>query len=186
MRLFFAISFPDGVLEQLRALSSPITGVRWISTAGLHLTLQFIGKVDRQMVSRIRDAASIVASERFNQRFDLGLLGVGAFPRSRQPKVLWAGCEVPEALLRLQKDLLSSLQALGLDLEMRPFKAHITVARVRRGMRPEISGWLEQNNDFRTGSFEVQAFHLYSSELGSSGAVYHVVESYSLLEFTTS
>lgn len=181
MRLFFSIELPPIIHGDLACLPAEIPQTRWIPATNLHLTLQFIGDVSKEAALEIKKAVTPISETGFVMR----LTGVGAFPDQKRPSVLWVGVEADEALINLQRAIFSALQLLDLHLEKRRFAPHITIARIRasnrRGSRPDISSWLETNRAFGSKSFNVTEFHLFSSELRPSGAIYRSVATYPLL-----
>ena len=65
--------------------------------------------------------------------FSLALGGVGVFPDSREPRVLWVGIEGDlRPLLELHRQVDATLGRLGLAAERRQFSPHLTVARIGR------------------------------------------------------
>lgn len=62
----------------------------------------------------------------------LRLAGSGRFGASRRPQVMWVGLDGDVAgLTRLAGRLADAARALGLPVEDRPFRAHLTVGRWR-------------------------------------------------------
>lgn len=177
-RLFVAIDVPDDVRGQLEALCSGVPGARWVGTDQLHLTLRFIGEVDGALFRDVMEGLGDVEVP----AFDLALKGVGHFPPRGHAKVLWAGITPNPALKRLRDKVEGALVRLGLDPEERKFSPHITLARFRNGApHRHLGGYLAEHSLFATPSFPVTAFHLYSSQLSSSGAIHTVEASYPLI-----
>src|SRR5205085_5902158 len=78
-----------------------------------------------EISNRISSAASQC------QTFDLHLCGAGCFPPHRAAKIVWAGVEEPTGrLATLAEQIEDAAEQLGFPREDRPFKAHITLARV--------------------------------------------------------
>lgn len=123
-----------GALDPIRQHDLP---VRWAPADSLHLTLKFLGDVEGGEVRRIegvlRDAA-----ERHGP-MELELSGFGAFPSLRRASVLWVGVVPNAALSALQQQVELACSRLGYAREQRPYRPHITVARLRTGARtPDI------------------------------------------------
>ncbi len=87
MRLFVAVELPDEIKDRLVALSSGLHGARWVDPAQMHLTLRFVGGVDRPQADDVADALGQV----YAPRFDVALAGLGEFSARGRPSVLWAG-----------------------------------------------------------------------------------------------
>jgi 2'-5' RNA ligase len=101
----------------------------------LHLTLQFLGAVARARVAALSAALAAVASR--HAPIDVRYVGLGAFPERGPARVLWVGVSEArvEQLAPLAADVGRALAPLGFPPETRPFRAHVTLARVREGRR---------------------------------------------------
>ena len=168
-RLFFAL-WPDGrVREALAGLARQHhsrTGGRPVAPENLHLTLVFLGSVDRRARERLEQGAREVVGE----TFVLPLEHLGHWPR---PRVLWsAPGESPAALLGLVRALRALSAHCGVEPETRPFSAHLTLARKvsrapRTGPHPVIR-------------WPVAGFCLVRSHTLPGGARYEVLRSWAL------
>lgn len=98
-RLFVAIRPPAAHREQLLALMGGVAGARWQRDDQLHLTLRFIGEVDRHRASDIADALRTI---RFAP-FDARIAGVGVFDRRGLIDTLWAGVQPRDPLASLHR-----------------------------------------------------------------------------------
>lgn len=174
-RLFVGIRPPQPVRAQLLGLMGGISGARWQTDEQIHITLRFIGEVDRRVAEDVAGALSIVR----HPRFELALNGIGSFGRRGQPEVVWAGVAPHEPLQALHKKIDQACVGAGLEPERRAYRPHITLARMNRSSGP-LGGLVERSGGVTSPQFEVDAFLLYESELTPGGAVYHVVERYGL------
>jgi 2'-5' RNA ligase len=174
-RLFVAISLPDAVIDALVDLETGMRGARWLPEENFHLTLAFIGEVDRHGLDEIALALGGLAAP----RFDLRLKGCGFFG-DKKPRALWVGAEANPQLAHLQSKVGVSLTRAGFALEKRKFTPHVTLAYLS-GVAPEAAAaYCAVNGLFSAGPFPVGEFHLFESHLGSEAAHYEIVESYSL------
>ncbi|GMQ82937.1 MAG: RNA 2',3'-cyclic phosphodiesterase [Rhodothermia bacterium] len=178
MRFFFAIALPDSVKSELAKLPMMLDHFRWVPVVNLHLTLQFIGKLDQAHLDAVQQAATRVEITEFS----LKLQQAGAFPSSSRTSVLWVGVAVNGGLVTLHRSLYESLSSLDLGLEERTFVPHITVGRTKRGVKIDARNWIADHISFESEPFLVSAFHLFSSELRPSGAIYRRVASYPLVD----
>ncbi len=185
MRLFVALPLPESVRQQLLMLASGVKGAKWQRDDQLHLTLKFLGEVDGATAEDVDQALGNIAMEPFS----VSLAGVGLFGTIKSPRVLWAGVEPETQVSRLYDKVERAMVSLGLAPEARKFSPHVTLARFRSGGRGNrnphaqvggLPGFLESHHGFRTPSFEVPAFALYSSHLGSEGALYRIELEYPL------
>ena len=167
-RLFFAL-WPDEEVRQplarlgREALTFP---GKLVAAENLHLTLVFLGS----MSGKQRYSAEQLASEVTGSSFTLEFDRLGVWPR---PRVLWcAPSRVPPALLQLVNELTRGLNARGLRVPDRPYRAHLTLARkvtsrvVPFGHPPV--------------SWRVSAFHLVASQTLPTGARYRVLAAWPL------
>lgn len=176
IRAFIAISVPEPVLQAIvkaqETLQESGLDIRWVRRGGIHLTLRFLGDIDRDDVEKVR-SAMWQATKLFSP-FTLKGDGVGVFPDLKRPRVVWVGLSGDmEPLRALQRDLESQLNGLGFPREKRSFKGHLTMGRVKGRLdRTKLSAVLEGLGDFQTESFTVQSIVLFQSDLRPDGAVY--------------
>ena len=175
-RLFVAIDFPEEIRQRLSILCCGLPGARWTDPEHLHLTLRFIGDVDAQA---FRDIREILVSVR-SPSFALHLQGVGFFPPRGNPRVLWAGINPCEPLIRLRNRIESLLVGSGLEPEGRKFSPHVTLARLKNTPGTRIGAFLAHNGLFMTEEFQINNFFLYSSILNSKGAKHFIEQDYPL------
>src|SRR5882672_11120459 len=139
MRRFFAIELSAPVAESLHQAAGPLRALEpelsWAPAEKLHLTMKFLGDVDDVGASRLIDAADEVA--RRHRPFEMTLGGVGAFPNFRRARVVVMEVESEPKLEWLHHDLEVACGAAGFEVEGRPFRPHITLARVRTPLSVE-------------------------------------------------
>jgi 2'-5' RNA ligase len=105
--------------------------------------------------------------------FILPVEGAGAFPSEREPRVLWAGVgNGHPRLFQLRQRVDDALLASGLQLDVRTFHPHVTLARCTEDAAPAVGHWLHAHREFAAPPFRVEAFDLYASELHPEGAVH--------------
>ena len=123
---------PEPQREQFSRFFAACTQVapqfRWTPSANLHLTIRFIGNVERAMV----DAVAGALAQRPLAAFDLELGDVGTFGRGRTARVVWLGLRAGvEAATALAAQVEGECGRAGLPAESRPYQAHLTLARAR-------------------------------------------------------
>lgn len=174
-RLFVALRPPRPMREALLAAMGDIPGARWQDDDQLHLTLRFIGEVDRHMAE---DVAATLGSVS-HPAFDLRLDGVGCFDRRGRIDNIWAGVTPHDPVKSLHAAVTGALVRAGIAPEERAFVPHITLARFARGQAP--SGTLPMDSLWPTPvEAHFDHFLLYESELGSTGASYSAIARYRL------
>jgi 2'-5' RNA ligase len=179
-RLFVAVPLPP---EPLAACVALIDGVRrgplgdvprWVRLDNLHLTVRFLGETPPDLVPDV--ALAVRAALAGYRAFDVDLAGAGMFPGPRKPRTLWLGIEQgSEALSALADALDAPLEPLGWPRDDRPYRPHLTVARLDAsspGQGVEVAAALvAEATGWRTG-FRADRVILYRSHLGG-GAPRH-------------
>ncbi|MDP2932303.1 MAG: RNA 2',3'-cyclic phosphodiesterase [Chloroflexota bacterium] len=185
VRSFIAIELPDELKRELTQLEAQLKAggqspVKWVDPNGIHLTLKFLGGVTANVlndVSRVMGEAVRGISP-----FHLEVRELGAFPNLRRVQVIWVGVSGElDKLGQLQQRLESGLAPLGFAPEGRPFKAHLTLARVREQASPDERqklGELIAATGFESAAaIQVEAISLMRSELTRAGAIYSRITS---------
>jgi 2'-5' RNA ligase len=174
MRAFIAIEIEDGVRAALARVQNeaPVTGrgVRWVKPESLHLTLKFLGAVEDARVERVTNAMRAAVAGATT--FELAARGVGCFPNPRSPRVLWAGLADEPALLALAERVERECRALGFPAEERPFRSHITLARIAGRVALDPTRLAPDRPVF--GSWRVPRVVLMESQLSPRGSRYSV------------
>ena len=180
IRAFIAVDLPPAIQEsielQTRRLRQILGNdtVRWVSPGNMHLTLKFLGNTAAPHMDFIKQMLTQAADSQSG--FDLQIGGIGSFPSSKRPRVLWVGIHAPAGLASLQKAVESGTVRLGYEKEERPFSPHLTLGRVRQGIGPgdlqKISNALSSIQLGRIGTARVDSVHLYKSDLNSEGSIY--------------
>ena len=170
MRLFIALSLPQAVRDDLGRLATALPGLRWAPPDNYHLTLRFLGEVERPAARAIDQA---LAALRMPQ-FELSLAGIGGFGEGRQLRSLWAGVDSQPALNRLQARVEQAVTRAGQPPQARRFKPHVTLARCKHGAPPrdKLQPFLAERGLYRSRPFTVERFTLFSSFLTGSGSIY--------------
>lgn len=178
-RLFVGIPLPADVRARLASLCSGLPGAKWVPAENLHLTLRFIGEVGHADAEDIHDALSRV----HGKLFALTITGIGSFETGRKVRTLWTGIQKNDLLIRLQDKVETAIVRCGNEPERRKFKAHITLARFKNGIPVDrIGSFMENNNRFSAGPFDVVSFTLFRSHLGREGSHYEPLAIYPLGE----
>jgi len=172
-RLFVAIRPPEAVRDLLLDTMEGLADLRWQEDEQLHLTLRFVGEVERPLAE---DLAAALASLRFAP-FAVRIAGVGCFDHHKRG-TLWAGVEPRGPLAALAAKVERICVGVGLPPERRAFHPHITLARWSRGAAGSLDRFLARHAALRSEEFSVDAITLFESRLGREGAHYEAVASY--------
>jgi 2'-5' RNA ligase len=181
VRLFVAIELPAELRRLLEERSDTLSSmihssiIRWVRPEGIHLTLKFLGDVPGGKLEAVKEAVRTVGP-RFSP-FEYSVGGLGCFPNTRRPRVIWIGVRERSGRLEvLQAEIEQAYSALGFEKERRPFHPHLTLGRVRRGVRhadhQAVADAITRVEHFSLGDYRVEEICLYRSELKPTGAVY--------------
>jgi len=183
MRAFVALSLPPQEREGIHAALEPLRErglpVRWVEPDALHLTIKFLGEIEGAELEQINGVLAAVAAKHVPLELRVG--GFGAFPSLRRANVLWLGVQGDGVLERLQRDAELAFSKLGYAREQKPFRAHITVGRVKGEARAPDVERIAPGIDYR-GSVRVETIDLMRSHLGGAGARYELLTRWTLGE----
>jgi 2'-5' RNA ligase len=144
-----------------------LDGARWQSDEQLHLTLRFVGEVERPQADDLALALSRISFQPLN----ISIHGVGHFEKKGRVHTIWAQVVPTPALTQLQKSVEHACRSVGLADETRKFTPHITLARVNSSSG-DVTPWLAANANLNAGTFTAERFVLCESELTPNGSVY--------------
>jgi 2'-5' RNA ligase len=175
MRCFIAIEIPSDIRSALIELQTDLRSagadVAWTNPDNVHLTLKFLGEIDKKLISEVEKVCTETIAD--VPPFELKISGTGVFPNARHPRVLWIGLggEI-EKLERLQEQLDERLARVGFDNEEKDFQPHLTIGRIRSNKN--LRELLARSDGYTLPalSFVVQEIVLMKSDLLPSGACY--------------
>jgi RNA 2',3'-cyclic 3'-phosphodiesterase len=173
VRAFFGLAVPEPHRDQLgrflAACAAAAPSFRWTPDSNLHLTVRFIGSIEREAVEHIADRISALAPA----GFELALGDLGIFKRGRLVRVVWLGLRSgAEAASALAGQVEAECVHAGLDGEQRAFQAHLTIARARHRDGSELPPLPPVP---QLGPWRATDLILYSSRLSKTGAVYEPI-----------
>src|SRR4051794_34430459 len=149
-RLFVAIRPPEAIRDLLLDAMEDSPDFRWQDDEQLHLTLRFVGEVERPVADDLAAELSCVHAPPFNLR----IAGTGRFEQ-RSSGALWAGVEPREPVAALAAKVERACIAVGLEPERRAFHPHITLARWKGRRSREIASFLERTRGLASEPFVV-------------------------------
>ncbi len=175
-RLFVGLSLPDSLRGHLARLCHGLPGARWVNPENFHLTLRFIGDVNRHGAADIDGTLQRVQVAPFLLSFQ----GLGTFGQGRNTRAVWARANPAGELTHLQGKIESAVVRAGQPPEARKFIPHVTIARFRKVHADRIRSFVERNGLFRTEPIAITQFVLFESHMGKGGSHYEELASYSL------
>lgn len=168
VRAFLAVYPPARIRVRLAGavedLEIPSADIRRIPEPNIHLTVRFLGSTPPETVERLKAVMDRIS--RGLQPIPLKISGVSAFP-ARRPTVIAADLRASDRLSALAEDLEAVARDLGFDPVERPFRPHLTVARIKRG-RSRLKGFSAPLE----AEFTADELILFKSVLKRSGAEY--------------
>jgi 2'-5' RNA ligase len=181
LRTFIAVELDREFLDNLENLQGRLRqqvaprSVRWVWPQGIHLTLKFLGETRPDQVAAVKPALDRAAAGVVSFTFTAG--GLGCFPNTRRPRVIWVGLYEPTgALARLRDAVESQVAPLGFPTEKRSFRPHLTLGRVQRhASKSEVREIGELVAATETGVLDemrVERVSYIKSDLRPGGAVY--------------
>lgn len=188
IRAFVSIHLPADVREKLRAVQAELAGVvpestiRWTPFDQLHLTLEFLGKVEAEKLPSLETALNAIA--RAHTVFELSAERMGAFSTIRNPRVIWAGIQRDvDAVKTLQAEVKKAVRPFVAEQETRAYRPHVTLGRVRPA-KPRalhrVSDALASTVDRSFGAWRVEEFALMQSKLSPHGSQHSTLATFRL------
>jgi 2'-5' RNA ligase len=162
MRLFVAVVPPRPVLLELRAALSTLPHVdgnlRWTHPESWHITLAFLGEVPKETLPELTERLSRAASRA--TPMELSVAGGGQF----ESHTLWAGLQGDrDRLGRLSETVAAAARRCRVKVDERPFRPHVTLARVRGDELTDLRPYVERMRAFRTPRWLVKEMELFES-----------------------
>ncbi len=174
MRTFVAIEISnDNIINSIKKFQAEINiNAKPVEPKNFHFTLQFLGENSEEISQKIIQALRKIEFSSFS----VNLKGVGAFPKSKFPRVIWVGTDDDggNMLIQLSKKVEKALEPLGFFSD-KPFKPHITVFRIKKKIG-DITNELDSQKTIDFGIQEVTNLKLKKSELTPDGPIYTDLE----------
>lgn len=191
IRSFLAVELREPLRQQLTRVQQELKThlgrqrsidlrISWTQPASIHLTVTFLGDIGESLVEPLRAAVHHVVSTEVPIAIPMDR--VGAFPNLQQPRVLWVGPQASwertsdaQRLTEVCRRIEAACEALGILSDGKPFRAHLTVARVREGERTagQILATCELlQAPITLGTLAMDSVVLMKSELRPSGSLY--------------
>jgi len=180
IRTFIAVELSQEIQDRLGQLQSDfkvsMPDVRWTKYSNIHLTLKFLGDVPLSKIDKIGEALREVAVQ--FPAFTMSLAGIGAFPNSRKPRIVWAGVKKgADELKEIASSIDLSMKRLGFPPEKRRFSPHLTVGRIRHLKNPAaMTEALDKSAVGELGEFTVERISLIKSQLDPAGSIYTTIK----------
>ncbi|MPN10579.1 RNA 2',3'-cyclic phosphodiesterase [bioreactor metagenome] len=185
-RLFIALLVPASIRETLAAVqaglhkAAPNALIRWTNQEQLHLTLRFMGNVPASSLDEL--AAALKAAALKCDALRLCTQGIGFFPNSTRPRVVWSGvADDDHRLERVFQVVQEATNPFTVEPQEHRFTGHITLSRVkaiRSAELAELRLTAEKYEGRSFGAWQANELVLMRSVLSDSGARHEVIHSF--------
>ncbi len=180
-RIFAAIDISDEArrrvfrfVELLRG-QFPDVRVGWVKPEKIHLTLKFLGEIDESQLEKFSEAIEKTSQNISKFKIQIGKTGV--FPSAQNARILWLGLKDETGNLRKLNEILESeCERKGVKKEIRSFKAHLTIGRLKEKSSALVEKHLSE--EFEPIEFESSEIVIYQSELLPQGSIYKIISKY--------
>jgi len=184
LRLFISLDTPEPVKRSMAILRDDLARrmreVRWEDARKFHCTLRFLGSVEHARLGPIEEQVRAAASG--TPPLSLRYSGIGFFPDSGHPRILWVGItDIDGTLGRLQQRISAGLSSLGFIPEERPFHPHVTLGRIGTRRRPDRLTDIMKTCTFEHPPVIVPAVEIMQSVLSPHGSEYLLLRSIPLV-----
>jgi RNA 2',3'-cyclic 3'-phosphodiesterase len=171
MRAFLAIELPSEIKSYLETviagMTSRMRGVRWVRRDGLHVTLKFLGEIEKETAWRIKDMIPGIRTD--YAPFAASISGIDAFPNRRRARVIVVKLgDGIESIKNIFNDIEEGLIKLDIEPEGREYTPHITLGRVKES-QPLLEKDIVPMEEKR---FILDRVVLFQSTLTKEGAQY--------------
>ena len=184
MRFFLAVNFSSGfktqLLNHILILKKTYPKLKWIREENIHITIKFIGEIEKEKLDCISDSLDSLQCSKFN--LSTNSL-IGAFPKLSNPRVIWVGIsdEARKKLVSIYDQVEVVSEKCGFPKEARKFSPHLTIARVPNYLQIKSDFWNSCKNISKQEISDlVNSIQLMQSNLTPQGAEYSIIRDYAL------
>ena len=177
MRYFVAVDIPDSIATSLVSYQ-PDSGskIRLVKPNQMHITLHYIGQAEVETVSKISSSLEKVQAKSFT----ISLNGVGTFSTYNKSKILWAGVSNLDGLRDLYLAVGEALSEIGIQLEQRKYKPHITLARLGKGVPSDVTqDFMTKGSSLDYQDIKISEYILYKSSQVNGVSHYEPIKRFS-------
>ncbi|SOC11072.1 2'-5' RNA ligase [Ureibacillus xyleni] len=166
---FFAVKLPNEVKafigNWIERNKREFPFKRWVHEADYHITLAFLGFAEDEMKAKAVESMATAISD--IPPFSLTLTKIGTFGPAKSPRIFWTGVNESQVLNDLQKQVYQHCIEAGFQLDKKPFRPHITLARKWEGEQPFEKGTATPivTEDGKEVSFQINEVVLYETHL---------------------
>ncbi|WML40885.1 RNA 2',3'-cyclic phosphodiesterase [Neobacillus sp. OS1-2] len=169
---FFAVRIPKEtkriMKDHMEELKETFPFSRWVHHQDLHITLAFLGAADPKRLTAAEKNVKQTLKE--GKSIPLKMNKLGIFGQEDSPRIFWVDTEESTELKAIRNKVFSACERAGFQLETRPFRPHITLARKWNGAEPFQKKLLERWNELQPEPlfFQANEIVLYQTHLKQS------------------
>lgn len=183
-RCFLAVfpppNFQQQVSDRFAALRQKETGIKWVDTHNLHMTLFFLGDLTTSTQNQLSALLQKINFAPFSYLFDMN---IQSFPAGKKARVLWLWAQTrpPGGFQNMHAAILPLINKLQIETERKPFTPHLTLARVRRDYTISSQFWhmAQALPAFESKTFVCNDIVLMRSQLTAKGPRYTEIQRFS-------
>ena len=146
---------------------------KWVEPENLHFTYHFIGDVADDRVDELKSSLADITVEYASF---LKFRGIAVFPNLRRPRILHIPILNSNLLQDIYENIRGVLDSLGFETEMKRFKPHLTLQRIKDVDNEKFRKAIEKYKDFDFGTMDAFKVSLIESKLTSRGPIYKVLQ----------
>ena len=184
IRSFLALELPTDVVRFLEDIINRLkrsgADVKWVNPNSIHLTLKFLGNINRSRIMEIRTSLNPILS--VQPELELETTAVGAFPSLNQPRVIWVGVKEISGnaeLVKIVSQVEEAFYQMGFDKETKSFTPHLTLGRARSSRnKGELAALINSTKSNVKLRFVVNRAVLFQSILERTGALYRELSTF--------
>jgi RNA 2',3'-cyclic 3'-phosphodiesterase len=174
-RTFIAVKVEAGteLLKLFSVLKNELKydSIKWTDPNQIHLTLVFLGDTSEENIKRVSSMLSEISGG--VSKFSFKIAGVGVFRTLNDPRVIWAGIERSDELENLFRVIRSGLDRMGVALDERPFRPHLTLGRIKKVKeKGDLEKLIKQYENKVFQDVKVSEIIFYESFLKPTGSLY--------------
>jgi 2'-5' RNA ligase len=170
VRTFLALDLSEDIRNRIGGMQGTLRGssarLTLVAPASAHITIKFLGEVPEARLPQI----STLIRGVHGAPFDIAITGIGCNSRVK-PRVIWGIVKDRGECADIARQVDEILAPLGFPRENRPFRPHITLARVRECDETLVQ-LVQQIADTSLGSVRISSLKLKKSTLTPKGPIY--------------
>jgi 2'-5' RNA ligase len=180
-RCFIAVEIPaDESIQKLFSDSQQALApfrINWVKISNIHLTLRFLGNCTPTQIESINHFLPDICQNSSPQT--LSIKGIGVFPSTHQPTVLWAGLQISKGLFDIQEQIEENVQKTGFLADNKAFRPHLTLGRIKEPPNEQrLNELIEKYQDQLITSLLINKIQFMESRLFPGGPEYSVLGEY--------